>query len=111
MFMIGYSIANLCSPQIWVPKDAPRYYGAWIAQIVVSWTGTPVILFVIRYILKRRNAERKAWAAGLTEEERLAHEIGEVEQYDTDGTVVRRKVDITMLDLSDLENRFFIYPI
>lgn len=111
MFMVGYSIANLCSPQIWVPKDAPRYYGAWIAQIVVSWTSTPVILFIIRYILKRRNAERKAWAASLTEEERLAHEFGEVEQYDTDGSVVRRKVDITMLDLSDLENRFFIYPI
>ncbi|KAI5459031.1 major facilitator superfamily domain-containing protein [Mariannaea sp. PMI_226] len=111
MFMLGYSVANLISPQIWVPRDAPRYYGAWVAQIVVSWVGTPLILFVIQIILKRRNAERKAWAATLTEEERRLHQLGEVEQVDENGVTVRRKVDITMLDLTDLENPFFIYPI
>ncbi|KGO75817.1 Major facilitator superfamily domain, general substrate transporter [Penicillium italicum] len=61
MFMVGYSIENICSPQIWVPRDAPRYYGAWISIIVVSWAGTPLILFIIRFLLKRRNDERKAW--------------------------------------------------
>ncbi|KAH6990102.1 major facilitator superfamily domain-containing protein [Ilyonectria destructans] len=111
MFMLGYSVANLISPQIWVPSDAPRYYGAWIAQIVVSWAGTPAILFVIQIILKRRNSERKAWAAGLTEEERRGHQLGEVEQLDEGGVLVRRKVDIALLDLTDLENPFFIYPI
>ncbi|KAJ4267257.1 hypothetical protein NW762_003361 [Fusarium torreyae] len=111
MFMIGYSIANLVSPQIWVPKDAPRYYGAWISMIVVSWVGTPVILFIIQFILKKRNKERKAWAAGLSEDERLAHEFGEVEQTDENGEVVRRKVEIALLDLTDLENKFYIYPI
>ncbi|KAJ5956513.1 hypothetical protein N7501_010792 [Penicillium viridicatum] len=28
MFMFGYSIGNLVSPQIWVPSAAPRYYDA-----------------------------------------------------------------------------------
>ena len=111
MFMLGYSVANLISPQIWVPKDAPRYYGAWVAQIVISWAGTPLILFVIQYILKRRNAERKAWAAALSDEERKQHEFGEVEQLDEGGVLVRRKVEIALLDLTDLENKFFIYPI
>lgn len=111
MFMLGYSVANLISPQIWVPRDAPRYYGAWIAQIVISWCGTPAILFVIRFILQRRNQERQAWAATLTEEERLAHEFGEVDQLDDSGNLVTRKVEITLLDLTDLQNKFFIYPI
>ncbi|RSL96113.1 hypothetical protein CEP52_011691 [Fusarium oligoseptatum] len=111
MFMLGYSVANLISPQIWVPRDAPRYYGAWVAQIVVSWVGTPVILYIIQFILKKRNAQRKAWAASLTEEERLAHEFGEVEQLDESGNVIRKKVEIAMLDLTDLENPFYIYPI
>ncbi|KAH8705615.1 major facilitator superfamily domain-containing protein [Talaromyces proteolyticus] len=111
MFMIGYSVANLCSPQIWVPKDAPRYYGAWIAMIVVSWAGTPLILFIIQFILKRRNSQRKSWAATLTSEERIAHEFGVVEHIDENGVLVPRKVEIAMLDLTDLENPFFIYPI
>ncbi|KAF7561612.1 hypothetical protein G7046_g2530 [Stylonectria norvegica] len=111
MFMLGYSVANLISPQIWVPKDAPRYYGAWVSQIVISWIGTPLVLFAIHIILKRRNAERRAWAARLTEEEKRSHELGEVEQVDNDGSLVRRKVEIALLDLTDLENPFFIYPI
>lgn len=111
MFMLGYSIANLISPQIWVERDGPRYYGAWTAQIVISWAGTPAILLLIRFILKKRNAERKAWAASLSEDERRARQVGEVEQVDESGTVVRREVDFAMLDLTDLENPFFIYPI
>ncbi|OTA99692.1 hypothetical protein M426DRAFT_324945 [Hypoxylon sp. CI-4A] len=108
MFMLGYSVGNLVSPQIWVPAAAPRYYGAWISMIVVSWVGTPVILFVIHFILARRNAERLAWIAELSEEER---EAGRVEQRDEDGQIVTRKVNIAMLDLTDMENKFFIYPL
>jgi hypothetical protein len=111
MFMVGYSIANICSPQIWVPRDAPRYYGAWISMIVVSWVGTPLILFIIRFLLKRRNAQRKAWAASLTSEERKSHELGVVEELDENGSMIRREVEIAMLDLTDMENPFFIYPI
>ncbi|OAQ67259.1 major facilitator superfamily domain-containing protein [Pochonia chlamydosporia 170] len=111
MFMLGYSVANLISPQIWVPRDAPRYYGAWIAQIVISWVGTPVILFIIRHILVRRNAERRAWAESLTDNERRRLEFGEVEHKDEDGSVTRREVPVAMLDLTDLQNKFFIYPI
>jgi MFS family permease len=111
MFMVGYSIANICSPQIWVPRDAPRYYGAWISMIVVSWVGTPLILLIIRFLLKRRNAQRKAWAESLTSEERKTHELGVVEELDETGSMIRREVEIAMLDLTDMENPFFVYPI
>lgn len=110
MFMVGYSIANLISPQIWVPKDAPRYYGAWISQIVISWVGTPVILFVIRFILQHRNAQRTRWIAALDPAERRALETGHVKHGDV-GTPVEHDVDLAMLDLSDFENMFFLYPI
>lgn len=109
MFMLGYSVGNLVSPQIWVPSTGPRYYGAWVSMIVVSWVGTPAILFVIRYTLEKRNKERKAWIAGLGEGER---DGGFVEQLDKEtGEMVLRKVDLAMLDLTDLENKFFVYPI
>uniref|UniRef100_A0A8H7NBJ2 Major facilitator superfamily (MFS) profile domain-containing protein n=1 Tax=Bionectria ochroleuca TaxID=29856 RepID=A0A8H7NBJ2_BIOOC len=92
-------------------QDAPRYYGAWITQIVVSWFGTPLILFVIQFVLRRRNKAKQQWIDSLTEEERIEKQQGEVEQLDESGNLVTRKVDIAMLDLTDMENPFFIYPI
>ena len=108
MFMLGYSVGNLVSPQIWVPSAAPRYYGAWVSMVVVAWAGTPAILFIIRFILKRRNEERQEWIASLSEDER---DLGRVEQLDENGELVVRKVEIALLDLTDLENKFFIYPL
>lgn len=106
LFMLGYSVGNLVSPQIWVPKNAPRYYSAWSSMIIVSWAGTPAILYAIRFILKRRNQERGQWAAGLSDDERE----GFVEEVE-DGQTIKRKVDLAMLDLTDLENKFFVYPV
>lgn len=107
MFMLGYSVGNLVSPQIWIPSNAPRFYGAWVSMITVSWVGTPVILWIIRFILARRNAERREYIASLSDDERE----GYVEQVDENGEIVRVKVDIAVLDLTDLQNKQFIYPI
>ncbi|KUL90691.1 hypothetical protein ZTR_00027 [Talaromyces verruculosus] len=107
MFMIGYSVANIISPQIWVSKDGPRYYPAWIVQIVVSWVGTPVTLLVIRYILSRRNKERREWIA----QQQASRALGVVKQVDDEGREVQTTVDLAFLDLTDLENKYFIYPL
>lgn len=109
MWMVGYSVANLISPQIWVAGDAPRYYGAWIAQIVISWVGAPACMFAIRFILSRRNSERRAWIA---EQEALGNRpVGLIEHVDEDGQKVQMEVDISVLDLTDLENKYFIYQL
>lgn len=109
MFMIGYGIANIISPQIWVSSDAPRYYPAWIVQIVIAWVGTPAILIIIRIVLSRRNKQRSRWIA---EQQVLGfEEEGFVEQLDAEGHTVKAKVDIALLDLTDLENKYFIYPL
>jgi MFS family permease len=109
MFMFGYGIANIISPQIWVAEQGPRYYSAWIVQIVISWTGTPAILLLIRFILSRRNKERAVW---IEEQNDLGLEgEGYVEQLDEGGNLVKEKVEIALLDLTDLENKYFIYPL
>ena len=108
-FMAGYGIANIIAPQIWVAHDAPRYYPAWIVQIVVSWVGTPVILLTIRWILSRRNRERLRWIEEQTAQGKNG--IGYVEEKNEDGEINVEEVDISMLDLTDLENKYFIYPL
>lgn len=109
LFMAGYGIANIISPQIWVAKDSPRYYPAWIVQIVISWVGTPIILLIVRWILSRRNRERRAWIA---EQAALGnHGVGYVEQVNEEGQSVKIEVDVSLLDMTDLENKFFIYPL
>lgn len=108
MFMVGYSVGNLVSPQIWVQSAKPRFYGAWASMIVVSWFGTPAILWIIHFILRRRNKERLEWIANQSEDER---DSGYVEQADETGQIVKVKVNVAMLDLTDMENKRFIYPI
>ncbi|KAK7409657.1 hypothetical protein QQX98_008172 [Neonectria punicea] len=108
MFMVLYGISNIISPQLW-KAGGPRYYGAWITQIVVSFTMTPILLLTIRYILSKRNKERRQWIA---EQATLGnHGEGYVEQTDGSGETHKVKVDVAMLDLTDLENKFFLYPL
>lgn len=97
IIMFWYSISNIISPQIWRSRDAPRYVPAWIVQIVLSFFLAPSIALVIWYILHKRNAERLASAAD-------DHGVVEV-----DGQVI--ETNIAMLDLTDLENKTFIYPL
>ena len=75
-------------------------------MIIVSWAGTPAVLYLIRFILKRRNEERERWAAELSDDER-----GGFVEEEEDGRIVKKKVELAMLDLTDLENKFFIYPL
>ncbi|KAJ5249082.1 Major facilitator superfamily domain general substrate transporter [Penicillium chermesinum] len=108
IFMVAYGIANIISPQMWV-TGGPRYYGSWIASIVVSFVLTPVLLLVIRFVLARRNKERRMWIA--EQAEKGNHGEGFIERRDPNGETVKVKVDVSLLDLTDLENKFFLYPL
>lgn len=98
--MFFFCVANLISPQLWQPKDAPRYVPAWIVQIVLSFSIAPLIAIVIWYILRKRNLER---LANLEKEE---EKYGLIE---VEGETI--KANIAMLDLTDHENKTFIYPL
>jgi hypothetical protein len=68
---------------------------------------TLVILYIIRFVLARRNKERREWAAGLSDSDR----DGCLEEVDENGELMNMKVDLAILDLTDLENKFFIHPL
>lgn len=108
IFMISYGISNIISPQLWV-TGGPRYYGSWIASIIVSFVLTPIILLAIRFLLAKRNKERRIWIAEQAEKGNRGE--GYIERRNLDGEVVKVKVDVSLLDLTDLENKFFLYPL
>lgn len=102
MIMIAYGVANIISPQLWREKDAPRFLSAWIVQIVCSFFTAPLLAVVIWFILKRRNAERLARIESAGESV-----LGLVKEED--GAEI--EVNLAALDLTDLENEKFIYPL
>ncbi|ONH66210.1 High affinity cysteine transporter [Cyberlindnera fabianii] len=110
MWSISYSIVNLIAPQIWSAKDKPRYYPAWIVIIVCSYTAAPLILQVIRFILSRRNKERYQYLKDI-ELGNAKDEKGIVTVKDEEGNSIEKEVDVSMLDLTDLREQKFIYPL
>lgn len=105
MFMISYSIANIISPQLWQGNQAPRYRIAWTIQIVFSWGLTPVLGYIIEAILKSRNKKRLATGADEKDPK------GAVTVTDADGNEITEEVPIANLDLTDRQNKYFIYPL
>lgn len=108
LFMIAYSISNCLAPQMWNARFKPRYRVPWIIQIVFSWFLAPCVLLTIRYILSKRNKQRKNMMEEEAEED---SDYGYIDTVDENGKMVRERVDISMLDLTDLENKRFIYPL
>lgn len=107
MFMIAYGIANIVAPQLWV-TGGNRYYHAWIVQIVIAWAFSSCILLTIRTILARRNKKRKA---NLEFDEDGNVISSAVNYIDNDEEGGKQKVDVSMLDLTDIQNKEFIYPL
>lgn len=99
MMMVGYSVANIISPQLWQQKDAPRFVPAWIVQIVLSFSVAPGLIGIVWLLLSRRNKKR-------LNELKDGDRVGYVES--SDGKYVA--VDVAMLDMTDLQDTTFIYP-
>lgn len=100
MIMCAYSIANIISPQLWQEKDAPRFVPAWIVQIVLSFSVAPALIGIVWYVLARRNRIRLASLAK-----------GNVHGVVKDAEGAKVEVNIAALDLTDLEDKTFIYPL
>lgn len=103
MVMFWYGIANIIAPQLWQAKDGPRYYTAWIVQIIFAFFLAPISALVIRFILKRRN-ERRIAASG------TEPALGIITDS-SDECRTSFKANLALLDLTDLENERFIYPL
>lgn len=110
MFMIAYGIANIVAPQLWV-TGKNRYYHAWIVQLVLSWFFGSIILLTIRYILSKRNIERKKNLVFDQDGNVISAEVNYVDEDDEEKEEGEKKVDISMFDLTDIQNKEFIYPL
>lgn len=84
-------------------KDAPRYIPAWIVQIVLSFFLAPCVLVVVWFVLRARNKTRLA-----TKREDSNYGVVELSDGESHEQEV---VNVAMLDLTDLENESFIYPL
>ncbi|KAL6925943.1 hypothetical protein ACO0SA_000552 [Hanseniaspora valbyensis] len=102
--MAAYSVANIIASRIYYDAGAPRYYVAWGIQ-TGGFLFTAIFMALAYYVLKRRNKERLAAIA--LEDDENEEQLGLVE---TDGGE-KQEVNLANLDLTDLENKRFIYPI
>lgn len=66
------------------------------------------MIFVIRWYLVRENRTRDAEKLASGEE---YDEFGYVEHTQEDGSIIRLKVPIQFMDITDKENRAFRYPL
>lgn len=89
MYLIAYCTGNIIGPQMFRPKDAPRYVPAEIA-IVICWFLCFVDMLFIHWYTKRRNAQKAALRAA--------------------PDYVKRK-NIEWMDLTDRENPDFVYTL
>ncbi|CEP24425.1 unnamed protein product [Cyberlindnera jadinii] len=83
---------------------------AWGLIIAFICVLSPCTLQLIRFILSRRNKERLQLLKDIADN-RVEDTTGFVIEIDDDGNEVKKSVDISMLDLTDLQNKKFIYPL
>ncbi|KAK1855209.1 MFS allantoate transporter [Colletotrichum chrysophilum] len=88
---IAYTVGNIISPQTFQARGAPRYLPAKISICIIYFLVT-VDLFVMRWVLERRNKKRDAEKAAL-------------------GDTYKVEENHEFWDLTDLENKEFRYEL
>ncbi|KZS99641.1 MFS general substrate transporter [Laetiporus sulphureus 93-53] len=99
--MVGYAVGNAVGPLYWQDQYKPRYRVPW-SILSACWFVSMLLLLTIRWVLARENARR----------EREEHDPAYDEVYITDEKTGKEvKVDKAFLDLTDMQNRDFRYPL
>ncbi|OQO04048.1 hypothetical protein B0A48_10691 [Cryoendolithus antarcticus] len=89
LYLIGYCIGNIIGPQVFRPKDAPRYVPAEIT-IIACWAVCLVDMFFIYWYCRRQNSQKAT----------LRAQPGYVKLENQE-----------FLDLTDRENPEFVYTL
>ncbi|CED84805.1 Permease of the major facilitator superfamily [Phaffia rhodozyma] len=105
IMLIGYCLGNLCAPQMWKAEYSPKNTIPWIV-ILVCYTACPIIMLCIAYFLQKENRRRDT----LPESE-VASQDNYMDEIQTDGTVISKKVDLGFMDLTDRQNLRFRYAL
>lgn len=88
---VSYTVGNMISPQAFQARDAPQYLPAKVSICIIYFLCT-VDLYVMRWVLNRRNKKRDAEKAALGD----AYSLEENHEF---------------LDQTDLQNKAFRYQL
>jgi ACS family allantoate permease-like MFS transporter len=123
IWLLGYSVGQMVSPQPWKEKYKPRNYIPW-AILMGAWAGQIVIILLFYYHIKAENRRRDDRVAELRAEHPPGdenagidthpelEEYGEYSWYNVPvpgGGTKRERVEKRFLDLTDKENLAFRY--
>lgn len=108
MFLIGYALGQILAPQPWRQQYKPRNLIPW-GVVLIALAGDFCFLVALRTYMVRENARRDRLQADRTPAQIEEERWGWVEFVGEDGKVVKRKVDKSLMDLTDRENLNFRY--
>ncbi|EJD01337.1 MFS general substrate transporter [Fomitiporia mediterranea MF3/22] len=97
MTLASFALGNVIGTETFLPKDAPDYLPGKISILVLL--GSQFILcFIIRFINLRLNKKKRAHIAALKERNGW-----------TDEDIQREREKHAFLDLTDIQNPYFVY--
>ena len=123
VWLVGYSVGQMLSPQPWKEQYKPRNLVPW-AILMASWVFQVLILIAFHFYLKRENHRRDERVAQLRSEHPSVDEKTEIdvhpdlepyEEYSWvdipihNGGTKRTRIEKRFLDITDKENLSFRY--
>ncbi|KAL5504213.1 hypothetical protein ACEPAH_8287 [Sanghuangporus vaninii] len=97
MTLVSFSLGNAIGTETFLPKDAPDYLPGKISMLVLL-TSQLFICYILRYINLRLNAKKRAYIAELRARNGW-----------TDEDIEREREKHAFLDLTDIQNPYFMY--
>ncbi|TFY77932.1 hypothetical protein EWM64_g6083 [Hericium alpestre] len=106
----AYGLGNAVGPFMWKAQYSPRNHVPWDIFSGVCVVSV-LLLLLARWMLARENArrDREAEQNGSTKSD--AYDDVYIEGLDAEGWKVKTHVDRAFLDLTDIQNREFRYPL
>jgi len=120
VWLVGYSVGQMLSPQPWKDVYKPRNVVPW-SILMAAWGAQVVIILAFYWHVKRENRKRDERVAQLraahpTVDEGTGHpDLEPYEEYSwvnvpaPGGGTMRERVEKRFLDLTDKENLAFRY--
>ncbi|KAJ7598052.1 MFS general substrate transporter [Mycena floridula] len=109
MYLIGYSLGQILCTQFWKEKYGPRYLVPW-GIALAAYVTVIIITLLLRHILVTENRRRDALKVlDVNSKDETLDDFGYVLAEDSDGKMIRHKVDKGFLDLTDKQNLGFRY--
>jgi hypothetical protein len=107
IFLVGYALGQMLCTQFWKVQYRPRNTVPWIIQMM-TYVCDIIFIIALRFVLSRENKRRDAAKLASGKE---YEEFGYVEITREDGTIVKVKVPIQFMDITDKENQAFRYAL